>query len=69
MRHLNHFCSKERGNILEKIGERRRFRFRFREPIMEPYIIMRGIKERLIFEQDVIRLKSQPTERLLFAEN
>jgi energy-coupling factor transporter ATP-binding protein EcfA2 len=69
MRHLNHFCSKERGNVLEKKGERRRFRFRFRESIMEPYIIMRGIKERLISEEDVIRLKSQPTERLLFAEN
>lgn len=68
MRHLNHFCSKDHGNVLEKKGERRRFRFRFRESIMEPYVIMRGIKERLISKEDVLRLKSQPTERLLFAE-
>ena len=65
MRHLNHFCSKEHGNVLEKKGERRKFRFRFRNPILEPYIIMRGIDEKLINEADVIRFKSEPTERFL----
>jgi Cdc6-like AAA superfamily ATPase len=36
MRHLNQFCSDSRGKILEKKGERRRYRFRFHESIMEP---------------------------------
>jgi Cdc6-like AAA superfamily ATPase len=65
MRHLKHFCSAEHGNVLEKKGERRKFRFRFRDPILEPYIIMRGIDEKLINEDDVKRLKSEPTERFL----
>jgi len=64
-RHLKHFCSKEYGNVLDKKGERRKFRFRFRDPILEPYIIMRGIEERLIDEADVIRFKSEPAERFL----
>jgi hypothetical protein len=64
-RHLKHFCSKEYGNVLDKKGERRKFRFRFRDPILEPYIIMRGIEERLINEADVIRFKSEPAERFL----
>jgi hypothetical protein len=65
MRHLKHFCSKEHGNVLEKKGERRKFRFRFRNPILEPYTIMKGIADGLINEDDVIRLKSEPTERFL----
>lgn len=68
MRHLKHFCSKEHGNVLEKKGERRKFRFRFCDPILEPYIIMRGISDELIREEDVFRLKSEPTNRLLFPE-
>jgi DNA polymerase III delta prime subunit len=65
MRHLKHFCSKEHGNVLEKKGERRKYRFRFRNPILEPYIIMRGIDEKLIAEADVTRFKSEPAERFL----
>jgi hypothetical protein len=68
MRHLRHFCSKEHGNVLEKKGTRGRFRFRFCDPLLEPYIIMRGISEGLIKEDDVFRLKSQPINRLLFPE-
>jgi Cdc6-like AAA superfamily ATPase len=43
--HLNAFCEKERGSILQKRGGRGAFRYRFREPKMQPYVIMRGIAE------------------------
>jgi hypothetical protein len=43
--HLNAFCEKERGPILQKRGGRGAFRYRFREPKMQPYVIMRGIAE------------------------
>jgi Cdc6-like AAA superfamily ATPase len=43
--HLNAFCEKERGPILQKRGGRGAFRYRFREPKMQPYVIMRGMAE------------------------
>jgi len=64
MRHLREFCSEQRGKILEQKGERRRFRFRFRDSIMEPFVIMRGIKERLISEESVVELEQQATRTL-----
>jgi Cdc6-like AAA superfamily ATPase len=37
------FCKEERGRILEKHGTARSFKYRFHEPKMQPYIIMKGI--------------------------
>lgn len=41
--HLNDFCDRKRGAILEKSGTPRRYRFRFTNPLMQPYIIMKGL--------------------------
>jgi hypothetical protein len=46
--HLNAFSSPERGSILEKRGTSRRFRFRFENPLFQPYVIMRGLKDGLL---------------------
>ena len=43
--HLNEFSSDKRGNILKKMGSTRRFRFRFVNPLMPPFVIMRGFAE------------------------
>ena len=43
--HLNEFSSDKRGNILKRIGTTRRFRFRFTNPLMPPFVIMRGFAE------------------------
>lgn len=49
-RHLNDFCEPTRGPILQKIGTRRKFRFRFLNPLMQPYVIMQGLSSQLIDE-------------------
>jgi hypothetical protein len=54
MRHLQSFCEDSRGRVLERKGERRKYRFRFTESIMEPYVVMRGIAEELITKDDVV---------------
>jgi Cdc6-like AAA superfamily ATPase len=42
--HLKAFVSdRERGGILQKRGPKGRFRYRFTDPLMPPYIVMRGI--------------------------
>jgi Cdc6-like AAA superfamily ATPase len=47
-RHLNQFCEAARGNILEKKGVERHYRFRFTNAMMPPYIIMEGLRTEII---------------------
>lgn len=43
--HLKEFTEDKRGPILQKIGTPRRYRFRFINPLMQPYIIMKGVAD------------------------
>lgn len=38
----------KKGNILDRIGAERSFRFRFNKPAMQPYVIMRGITDSIV---------------------
>ncbi|MCA1846498.1 MAG: ATP-binding protein, partial [Actinobacteria bacterium] len=42
-RHLNEFAEEKRGRILEKVGDQRRFLFRFRNPLMQPFVVLQGM--------------------------
>jgi hypothetical protein len=46
--HLNNFSTPERGEVLEKIGQKHRFQFRFRDPLMQPFVALRGYAEGMI---------------------
>ena len=48
-RHLFEFTEAARGPILNRIGGPRRYRYRFVNPLMKPYVVMRGLAEGLIF--------------------
>lgn len=47
-RHLTAFCSEERGPILEKDGTPKNYRFRFIDPMMQPYIVTKGLSDGII---------------------
>ena len=47
-KHLRRFSSEEGGNILVKRGGDRQQRFRFRDPMIQPYVIIRGIQTQMI---------------------
>lgn len=51
-KHLRRFSSEEGGNILSKRGGDRQQQFRFKDPMMQPYVIIRGIQNKLIPEAD-----------------
>lgn len=51
-KHLRRFSSDEGGNILHKCGGDRQQQFRFKDPMMQPYVIIRGIQNKLIPEAD-----------------
>jgi Cdc6-like AAA superfamily ATPase len=45
--HLNELCGKDRGLILKKSGKLGSFRFRFVEPMIQPYIIMKSLETKI----------------------
>ncbi len=47
-KHLRRFSSEEGGNILIKRGGDRQQTFRFSDPMMQPYVIIRGIQSNII---------------------
>ncbi|MBW4620624.1 MAG: ATP-binding protein [Cyanosarcina radialis HA8281-LM2] len=52
-RHLNDFCEEKRGSVLCKRGSERNYRFRFINPMMQPYVIMHGLARGLISQEDL----------------
>ena len=55
-RHLNAFCSDERGHVLQQIGEPRSYRYRFTNPLLQPFIILRGIQDGLIEDDELDKI-------------
>ena len=43
--HLHRLTEEGRGAVLQKLGSTRRVRFRFRSPLLQPYVIMRALAE------------------------
>jgi hypothetical protein len=42
--------------MLQRVGEKRRLRYRFNSPLMRPYIIMRGFNEGLLDKKKMAAL-------------
>ena len=47
-KHLNDFSTDTRGNVLQQIGRPRSYRYRFSNPLLQPFVIMRGISSGLL---------------------
>lgn len=46
--HLDKFCSEQRGDILIKVGTKRNFRYRFKNPLLKPFVVIRGFVDGLL---------------------
>ena len=57
-RHLKDFCDSSRGPILE----RDKRKYRFIKPLMEPYVVLRGLADGLIDEKQLSRPAATSTE-------
>jgi Cdc6-like AAA superfamily ATPase len=51
--HLKNLCEPDRGRVLEQTGSERKYRYRFVEPMMQPFILMQGLRNGLITRQQV----------------
>src|SRR6266849_1644217 len=54
-KHLKAFCEEDRGNILERRGPPKKVQYRFVRPLMEPYVVLRGLADGLIAERQLNR--------------
>lgn len=52
-RHLHGLSGAERGDILERQGRPHQYRFRFSNPLMQPYVLMRGLQSGMVDLEDV----------------
>lgn len=43
--HLDELAEPDRGPVLQKRGAPRRYRYRFANPLLQPYVVMRGVSD------------------------
>ena len=50
-RHLHDFCDERRASILRRTGDKHHFRFRFTHPLLQPFVILKGIAQGKVREE------------------
>ncbi len=60
--HLHKFITQDRASILTRKGKERSFRYRFTEPMMQPFVIMKGIDQGFV-DKRAIEILSFPEQR------
>jgi len=65
--HLAEFSTGKRSEILQRRGEERSYRYRFRDPAMLPYVLMKGIADGMISE-DARGMLRFPEQGQLFSD-
>jgi DNA polymerase III delta prime subunit len=59
-RRLEDFTTAKRGSVLEREGAMRQFKYRFSNPLLQPYAIISSLSEGLITDQQVRALQREP---------
>ena len=60
-RHLHGLSEEGRGAVLERLGKPHRYRYRFSNPLMQPYVLMRGLESDLLDLEDVVAFTTDGT--------
>jgi hypothetical protein len=58
--HLAEFCEDKRG-VLSRTGRPRAYRYRFRDPLVPPYVLMKGVADALIKADTLASLMVPPS--------
>ena len=54
--HLKSFCDERRGHILQQFGSTRNFRYRFKETLMEPFVLAQSLRHKIIGEEQLRKI-------------
>jgi Cdc6-like AAA superfamily ATPase len=60
--HLNEFCDAKRGPILRRTGTKRRYRYAFVNPLLQPFVVMQGFTSGKISEEALRNLGADSSE-------
>lgn len=60
--HLKQFSSQERGGVLKRTGAEYKWRYQFVNPLLQPYILMRGLDAGLVTD-DKLDLNTQTEKK------
>jgi len=66
VKHLNDFSDVKRGPVLVKTGTQRSFRYKFINPLMQPFVIMEGFASQKITKEAMAMLSPSDSESTLF---
>jgi hypothetical protein len=55
-KHINEFCEDDRGPVLERAGSPRAYRYRFRDPLLPPFIFMNALSRGVIDANELVTL-------------
>lgn len=64
--HMNAFTEPKRGCILQRFGTPRNYRYRFADPVMQPYVILKGLNEGLITDEVAEIFSTRPLLEISF---
>jgi Cdc6-like AAA superfamily ATPase len=56
--HLKKLCEPDHGFILEPVGSERKYRYRFAEPLMQPFILMSALRNKMITREQVREIEA-----------
>jgi Cdc6-like AAA superfamily ATPase len=62
--HLSEFCSEGRGHALLKTGKPKRYQYRFANPMLQPLVVMMGVRDKLISFADASLSTIAPSPQL-----
>ena len=58
--HLSEFCQKKRAEVLERDGQIRGYRFRFRDPLLVPFVFMDAVSNGLVNDSALASMIMRP---------
>ncbi len=59
--HLKKFLEPGRGSVLRREGEPRSYFYRFANPLLQPYVILNGLSEKVISDETLASLEQRST--------
>ena len=60
--HMNAFTEPDRGSVLQRCGTARNYRYRFDDPMMQPYVILKGLEEGRLNDEVAEIFATRPLE-------
>lgn len=60
--HLSQFLEPERGSVLQREGTSRRYFYRFSDPILQPYVVLKGLSSGLITDDQRRQFQTAPPD-------